>query len=130
MADMLEERNREIFLDWNWESVVEERRSAAIGLRLSRFYYVSDRTIFRAVEAAALAEWKPSPTALTSVEVFSHRIFKVMRETYMGGHEAFRVIVGKCQVSEHRSLPEAKLWIGTKIKLIQARMELVKMMDH
>ena len=128
-STLLTDRNREIYLDWSWETAVELRRSQAVYERLSRIYYVTDRTILRILEDINKSQFAPNPEALTSNELYSWKIFKVLRETYMGGHELYHVIVGNWKLADFRTLSEAKSYINKKAKLIQFRLELLKLYE-
>ncbi len=139
MNDLLDIRNREMFLDWSWETIVESRKSRAVYDRLARIYYVTDTTILRVVQAAAEKAFKPSRTrevngseltCLACHEVHRWRMFRVVLETYMGGHDIYHVIVGDMAVSDHATLAEAKAWMTNKAKQIQARLDLTKYNDQ
>ena len=128
-STLLTDRNREIYLDWSWETTIEMRRSQAVYDRLSRIYYVTDRTILRVLDDVNKSQFLPNADALTSNEVYSWKIFKVLRETYMGGHELHHVIVGNWKMADFRTLSEAKHYINNKAKLIQGRLELLKLYE-
>ena len=127
-VSLVDDRNRELYLDWCWETSVELRRTQAVCDRLRRIYYLADNTIFRIIRDDK-KKWKPDTTALTSNQVYSWKIFKVIRDTYMGGHECYNVVVGDRQIAEFRTLTEAKHYINVKAKLIQGRLDLLKLYE-
>lgn len=123
-------RNIDLFLDFTWERELEQRRTQAVVDRLSLIYYLTERTIFRIVkERTPGYKYEQSDTAITAQEVPALRwkIFRVMAETFMGGHMSYHVIVQGRVLSTHPTPGQAKEWITTQAKLIQHRLELVRL---
>lgn len=124
---LLDRRNLAIFMVFNWDTVIEGRRSEVVFERLEGLFFISKVRLSDIMRGDQWEKWSPSEGHITQNEVFKWKIFTIVCETTWGNKDIHHVLVNGVQVESCRSLSDAKQWMGLKAKWIIALLALSQM---